>query len=372
MCFVHVERIHFATSFSDIIKQVESIDPSKYAQSRNFLNGAVTRLSPYISRGVISTRYVFEALKNLGYDFSDMEKLVQELAWRDYWQIIWDIKGDAIEKDLKFPQSPVRTDGVPTALLRATTGINSIDDGLVELIETGYIHNHLRMYIASLACNFSMCHWEIPARWMYYHLLDGDWASNTLSWQWVAGSNSSKKYYFNQENVNKYSGSSQLHTFADVSYDAFPLASPPDALIAVEHPKLTTVLPESNLLKLDPDLPLLIYTSYQLDPLWYSNIAANRVLLLEPSHYRKYPVSEKVIQFILQLGENIKGLQVFTGEFADLASAYGKSDIRYKKHPFSRYFQGKEEPAERLTTIDKDYPSFFAYWKKAQKILEFN
>ena len=51
---------------------------------------------------------------------------------------------------------------------------------------------------------------------MYYHLLDGDWASNALSWQWVAGSNANKKYYANQDNINKYFNSSQKQTFLDV------------------------------------------------------------------------------------------------------------------------------------------------------------
>jgi deoxyribodipyrimidine photo-lyase len=60
------------------------------------------------------------------------------------------------------------------------------------------------MYIASLACNVAQSQWRIPAKWMYYHLLDADWASNALSWQWVAGTNSNKKYFANQNNINKY------------------------------------------------------------------------------------------------------------------------------------------------------------------------
>ena len=55
------------------------------------------------------------------------------------------------------------------------------------------------MYIASIVCNIAKSHWKLPTKWFYYYLLDGDLASNNLSWQWVCGANSSKKYYANQE-----------------------------------------------------------------------------------------------------------------------------------------------------------------------------
>ena len=80
------------------------------------------------------------------------------------------------------------------------------------------MHNHLRMYVASIVCNVAQSHWINPARWMYYYLLDADWASNSLSWQWVAGSNSNKKYFANQDNINKYCLTTQKGTFLDLDY----------------------------------------------------------------------------------------------------------------------------------------------------------
>ena len=79
----------------------------------------------------------------------------------------------------------------------------------------------MRMYIASVCCNISNSHWLHPSKWMYYNLLDGDLASNNLSWQWVAGSFSNKKYYANQENINKFFQSSQKNTFLDIDYSEF-------------------------------------------------------------------------------------------------------------------------------------------------------
>ncbi|MEO5685193.1 MAG: FAD-binding domain-containing protein [Chitinophagaceae bacterium] len=65
----------------------------------------------------------------------------------------------------------------------AKTGITAIDEQITLLYETGYMHNPVRMYLAGITCNIGKAHWLQPARWMYYHLLDGDLASNSLSWQ---------------------------------------------------------------------------------------------------------------------------------------------------------------------------------------------
>ncbi len=74
--------------------------------------------------------------------------------------------------DIRFDQTDVLTTAMPDALGSATTGIEVIDLAIQMLYETGYMHNHLRMYIAGIACNMSGAHWRTPSKWMYYHLLD--------------------------------------------------------------------------------------------------------------------------------------------------------------------------------------------------------
>ena len=113
-------------------------------------------------------------------------------------------KGNAINQDIKHEQKPISNHSISKAIIDANTGIYAIDNGIQEFYKTGYLHNHLRMYIAAIACNMGKSHWKAPAQWMYYHLLDADWASNALSWQWVAGSNANKKYVANQDNINKF------------------------------------------------------------------------------------------------------------------------------------------------------------------------
>ena len=111
------------------------------------------------------------------------------------------------------------------------------------LKDTGHLHNHMRMYLASIACNIAKSHWKHPAQWMYYHLLDGDWASNALSWQWVAGTNSNKKYFANQDNINTFFYGSQKGSFLDVPYEAFENIPCPENLSASIVVDFKTPLP---------------------------------------------------------------------------------------------------------------------------------
>ncbi|MEL6918995.1 MAG: FAD-binding domain-containing protein, partial [Bacteroidota bacterium] len=284
---------------------------------------------------------------------------------------VWVEKGDLINTDLKRPQGGIGNHGLPNAILQADTGITAIDKAISEFYRTGYMHNHLRMYVASITCNVAGSYWQFPAQWMYYHLLDADWASNALSWQWVAGSNSNKKYYANQENINKYCNTHQKNTFLDVAYSDFENLTAPDVLKDIAKPSLTTPLPGKEIINIDVGLPTMIYNFYNLDPEWKKGMQANRVLLLEPSHFRKYPVSSQTLDFILKLSKNIKSLEVYVGEFDELVNAYGSMDIYYKEHPLSIHYKGTMENRDWMFNVRGYYPSFFGFWKKCKKELNY-
>lgn len=367
----NVTHTDFPTKFDSILDRIATIDPVGYGKSRNYIDGAVSYLSPYISRGTISTKFVYLSLLNRGFNPNAILKFIQELAWRDYWQQVWIAKGNAINQDLKHTQTPVITTGISKNLVDANTGIKVIDNSIEEFYKTGYLHNHLRMYIASILCNIGQNHWEHPAKWMYYHLLDADWASNALSWQWVAGANSNKKYYANQENINNFCSSNQRNTFLDVFYDDFENLSIPEVLLPSEILELKTPLQEPKGIIINENLPTLIYNFYNLDPLWKKEIPANRVLLLEPSHFEEYPVSQMTIDFIMSLSENIKNIQLFVGEFNELKDTYKLKDIYYKEHPLNNHYKGIEEQRDWMFSVKGYYPSFFAFWKKCKKEIIF-
>jgi len=145
------------TLINEISDKIESFDVKKYSYTRNFVDGDISLLSPYISRGVISTKQIFNRLKQKHKTFSEIEKYVQELAWRDYFQLIFEEKD--VTKNLKnYTQSQTTFEGFPIAFRDSKTGIEFIDNSIRDLYETGYMHNHVRMYVASLICNFSNSH----------------------------------------------------------------------------------------------------------------------------------------------------------------------------------------------------------------------
>ena len=362
--------MNFPTDLPSILQRVKDVDPVTYGKTRNFKHGAVSYLSPYISRGVISTNTVLKHLLEQDYNPWKIEKFIQELAWRDYWQQVWLAKGDAINGDLKQPQESVEHHQISTAVVEANTGILAVDEGIEQLYAHGYMHNHMRMYVAAIACNIGKAHWKAPAQWMYYHLLDADWASNALSWQWVAGSNSRKKYYANQDNINKYWGTKQRSTLVDRDYKEFATLTTPEILIPTETPELRTPLPSFDEPQLDSQLPLLVYNFYNLDPYWRAHEKANRVLLLEPSIFKQYPIASHSLKFMLDLGENIEGLQIFTGEFRELKSLYQGSEIIYKEHPFNSSYTGLADSRDWMFEVQGYFPSFFGFWKQCKKELK--
>lgn len=362
----------FPTAYTEVLQRIRQVNPIKYGTTRNYINGAVTYLSPYISRGVISTKQVLDEVLHQGYTPKHIQKFIQELTWRDYWQQVWRAKGDAINADLKHPQKPVANTSIAKAIVAAQTGIAAIDTAIQKLYDTGSMHNHIRMYVAALACNVGRSHWKVPAQWMYYHLLDADWASNALSWQWVAGANANKKYVANQSNINKYCLTRQKNTFLDVPYSAFADMDTPEVLQHTPTLVLQTPLPARKTIAVDDALPTYIYNSYNLDPLWKKENTANRILLLEPSHFAQYPISQNTLNFISTIAqENIEGLQIYVGEFSELIKTYNitSSTVYYKEHPLNRHYQGTEEPRNWMFDIQGYYPSFFAFWKQCKKQL---
>jgi deoxyribodipyrimidine photo-lyase len=183
-----------------------AMDPAAYARSRNYLDGAVTRLSPYLRHGVLSMAEVRDAARtgtgrNPG-------KLVQELGWRDYYQRVYAQIGDDIWTDREAYKTGFTAaeyaDELPPEIPAGETGLACMDAFSRELAETGYLHNHARMWVAGYVVHWRRVKWQAGAHWFLQHLLDGDPASNNLSWQWVASTFSHKPYFYNRENVEKF------------------------------------------------------------------------------------------------------------------------------------------------------------------------
>lgn len=189
------------------MRQLEALDPSRYARSRNFTDGAVSRLSPWIRHGVLSLAEVRDAALGRVARPTEAENFISELAWRDYWQQVYAAIGDRIAVPIERPAALPRVaprDSMPADVLVASTGLACIDAFVRKLYGTGWLHNHERMWLASWLVHVRGVSWRAGADWFLSHLIDGDPASNDLSWQWVAGTFSAKPYLFNRENLERF------------------------------------------------------------------------------------------------------------------------------------------------------------------------
>ncbi|MGQ0443394.1 MAG: FAD-binding domain-containing protein [Methylophilaceae bacterium] len=188
----------------EAIRRLNSIDIEAYNRNRHFINGAVSRLSPYFRYGCLALK---EAADSVHSRFGEgAQKFVYELAWRDYWRRVWYDIGDGIFSDIEEPKVPLGDKLLPDFIRQGITGLPCMDGFIRDLTHEGYVHNHARMWFAAYVVHWLKIDWREAADWFENYLLDGDKASNHLSWQWVASVFSSKPYYFNKENLARYTG----------------------------------------------------------------------------------------------------------------------------------------------------------------------
>ena len=185
---------------------------SEYSKLRNFDFGPENRsnvscLSPYITHGIISEKEVIN--KSLSkFSFSKNEKFIQEVLWRTYWKgwlelrpNVWTdyiVELNKIREDFKNNQNYINA-------IEGKTNIECFNVWVNELKENNYLHNHTRMWFASIWIFTLELPWQLGAEFFMQHLYDGDAASNTLGWRWVAGVQTQGKHYLASEwNIKKF------------------------------------------------------------------------------------------------------------------------------------------------------------------------
>lgn len=267
-----------------------------YAKRRNFELGPeehanVSASSPWIRHRVILEEDVLRKVIKK-HSVSSAEKFIQEVFWRGYFKgwlehrpEVWRrykknvmSYADQLEKDAGLARR------YETAI-NAKTGIDCFDTWANELIETGYLHNHARMWFASIWIYTLELPWELGADFFYRHLLDGDPASNTCSWRWICGLHTTGKTYLARaSNIEKFTQSrfnpegqlalnapakcepplteivapnfksaeligrrhGLLMTEEDISIDSLGLSNPPAAIMALGSVTARSVLPLSS------------------------------------------------------------------------------------------------------------------------------
>lgn len=218
------------------------VKPQTYQRSRNYLDGDVTRLSAYLRHGVLTLAEVRDNILQRVTNQDDAVKLINELAWRDYWQRLYVHLGEGIWQDREpyktgFGASDY-TANLPEDVPGATTTLACMDSFSHQLTETGYLHNHARMWFAAYIVHWRRVQWQAGARWFLEHLVDGDPASNNLSWQWIASTFASKPYIFNRENLERYTDGAYCRICPHAAAGTCPFDRDYEALEQTLFPRL--------------------------------------------------------------------------------------------------------------------------------------
>ena len=276
---------------------------SDYSKLRNFDFGPEKRsniscLSPYITHGIISEIEVIK--KSLGkFSFSKNEKFIQEVLWRTYWKgwlelrpNVWSdylIELNKIRNDYKNNQNYINA-------VEGKTNIECFNAWVNELKKNNYLHNHTRMWFASIWIFTLELPWQLGAELFMQHLYDGDAASNTLGWRWVAGVQTQGKHYLASEwNIKKFTNNRFQNI--NLNENAPPKTSEKSYQIIKQDLNNPQNIEEKNLLIFENNL------SFEITEFKDKNFK-KIFLVSNKNENRSIKLSEKLVKFKSRLTED--------------------------------------------------------------------
>ena len=268
---------------------------SEYSKLRNFDFGPEKRtnisgLSPYITHGVINEKEVIE--KSLSkFSFSKNEKFIQEVLWRTYWKgwlelrpNVWTdylVELNKIREEYKDNQNYKNA-------IDGKTNIECFNYWVTELKENNYLHNHTRMWFASIWIFTLELPWQLGAEFFMQHLYDGDSASNTLGWRWVAGIQTQGKHYLaNEWNIKKFTN----NRFRNIKLNE---TAPPK----VSEKTYSIVKQDFNNKNIDDENLFIFENSLSFETTDFQNHKFKKIYIISnKNENRSIKLSEKVIKF---------------------------------------------------------------------------
>lgn len=189
---------------SQLIENIKKFDAIQYCKTRNFLTGNVSQWSPYITHGIITINEIVD-ISLEKYSIDEAEMRYKELLWREYFTQVHYRKGNAIFQNMEDDKTWLeRIDILPIEVQTKTFWSGWVNQCIAQLEQTGYLHNHQRMRLASYMTHRQKLNRKKCADRSYYHFLDGELGSNHLSRQRVQSTFSHKPYFMNEENLQRY------------------------------------------------------------------------------------------------------------------------------------------------------------------------
>ena len=269
---------------------------SEYSKLRNFDFGPENRsniscLSPYITHGIISEKEVIK--KSLSkFSFSKNEKFIQEVLWRTYWKGWLELRPDVWSDyliELNNIRDKFKNNQNYLNAIEGKTNVECFNVWINELKEKNYLHNHTRMWFASIWIFTFDLPWQLGAEFFLQHLYDGDAASNTLGWRWVAGVQTQGKHYLASEwNINKFTNNRFLNT--KLNENAPPIVS--EKTYSITKKDFNNPQNTKNKILLIFDNNLSFETSD------FQNIKFKKIYIISnKNENRSIKVDEKVIKF---------------------------------------------------------------------------
>ena len=276
-----------------------------YSKLRNYDYGPTKRnniscLSPYVSHGVISEVELIK--KSLSkYSFIKNEKFIQEIMWRIFWKGWMELRPDVWSDyllELKIIKEKYKNDQSYQKAINGSTDIQCFNEWVGELRENNYLHNHARMWFASIWIFTLNLPWQLGAEFFMKHLFDGDAASNTLGWRWVAGIQTQGKNYLASEwNIKKFTD----NRFKNIKLKES--ASPK------KTEKIYPILKRNFInSEIEDGKNLLVFeNSLSLELSEFTKHKFNKIqLITNKNQNREIKLSEKTMNFKLQLFEDQK------------------------------------------------------------------
>lgn len=206
----------------------------EYASGRNFVHplgscARVSGVSPWVRTRLLPEWELAERVL-AHHGAVSAEKFIEEVCWRTYWKGWLQLRPAVWEQyveELESVRQLWRNDSRYLSLLEGCSGIQCMDDWTLELQQSGYLHNHVRMWYASIWIHTLKIPWVLGADFFLQHLLDGDAACNTLSWRWVAGLHTAGKTYLARpDNIRHYT-EGRVEVDLALAAEPMPVQAPP-------------------------------------------------------------------------------------------------------------------------------------------------